>query len=148
MSEVHYQPEDFPAITPYLVLTDAPKCIEFLKQAFDATVDMIFEMPDGTIGHAELTIADSKLFLADATEQWKPMPTCLHFYVPNVDESYHRAVEVGGESLQEPADQFYGERSAHLKDPTGNIWHLSTRIEILSEEEMKKRAEELFGDPT
>ena len=50
----------------------------------------------------------------------------------------------GGESLQEPVDQFYGDRKAGIKDPDGKQWWIATRIEDLSPEELEKRAQAFY----
>jgi len=42
----------------------------------------------------------------------------------------------------EPADQFYGDRNAGVKDPVGNFCWIATHKEDLSSEELGKCAEE------
>ena len=100
--------------------------------------------PDGKVGHAEITIGDSVVMLADAStsDQGVHMPGVLNVYVENVDEAYAKALAAGGTSLREPEVQFYGDRSAGVKDPVGNHWWLATHVEDVSPEEMAKRAEE------
>jgi uncharacterized glyoxalase superfamily protein PhnB len=44
--------------------------------------------------------------------------------------------------VQEPADMFYGDRSAGVKDPAGNTWMIATRQENLTPEELAERAKE------
>ena len=62
------------AITPHLVVKGAAEAIEFYKQAFGAEElsRMPFPGKNGTtkLGHAELKIGDSKLFLADEFPQY------------------------------------------------------------------------------
>src|SRR5216117_4018324 len=62
-----------------------------------------------------------------------------HLYVDDVDAAYERAVKAGGESLREPQGQFYGDRSAGIKDRFGNQWWLATHVEDVSMEEMQRR---------
>src|SRR5206468_1707240 len=62
-----------------------------------------------------------------------------HLYVDDVDAAYDRALQAGGESLREPQDQFYGDRSAGIKDRFGNQWWLATHVEDVSMEEMQRR---------
>jgi uncharacterized glyoxalase superfamily protein PhnB len=64
----------------------------------------------------------------------------LYLYVPNVDAAYQRALKAGATSVMEPADQFYGDRSAGVKDAVGNQWFLGTHIEDVSPAELQKRA--------
>ena len=66
----------------------------------------------------------------------------LYLYVPNTDATYARALAAGATSVQEPADMFYGDRSAGVKDPAGNTWMIATRQENLTPEELVERAKE------
>ena len=111
-------------ITPYLTVERAEDLVEFVKQAFGAVE--VFRATGSAGGlHAEVTIGDSRLMIGGmpgVTES----PTALHLYVPDADAVYRRAMEAGGTSLEEPVDQFYGDREAGVKDPTGNVWWIAT----------------------
>ena len=138
-------PEGYHTATPYLVIKGADKTIEFLKKAFGAVPSFEPMMsPDGKIMHADLKIGDSHVMLGEASEQHPAMPAMVHLYVPNVDAVYQRAVAAGGTSAMEPADLFYGDRGASVKDPSGNHWHIATHIEDVSMPELKKRAEAMY----
>jgi uncharacterized glyoxalase superfamily protein PhnB len=54
------------------------------------------------------------------------MPTTLHLYVPDTDSVYDQALRAGATSIQPPADQPYGDRSAGVTDPFGNRWFIAT----------------------
>jgi PhnB protein len=54
--------------------------------------------------------------------------------------TYRRALQAGATSLIEPADSFYGDRNAGVKDPVGNLWWIATRTEDLSPQELARRA--------
>lgn len=56
------------------------------------------------------------------------MPTRFYLYVPDVDATYHRALQAGAISISEPADQPYGDRLAGVADPFGNQWYIATQI--------------------
>ncbi len=133
-------PDGYHSVTPYLVVQGVPKLIEFLKQAFDAREGLRMAEPDGSVRHAEVTIGDSPVMMGEANGDWKPMPAMMHLYVNNCDATYERALQAGATSLQEPADQFYGDRSAGVRDPSGNQWWVVTHIEDVPPEEMKRRA--------
>lgn len=144
MSSPSYKPEGFHTVTPYFVAPDAAKLIEFAKAVFDA--EEIYRMPGPGgqgIVHAEFRVGDSVLETADSTDQWPPMPMNLHVYVPDVDAVYEKAVAAEADVVMEPTDQFYGERSASIRDPAGNLWHIATKTEHLSAEEIQKRAADL-----
>ena len=139
MSRVNYKPEGFHCVTPYLTVQGAAKLLDFLKQAFGA--EEIGRYPaSGRIAHACVKIGDSMVEMSDCTDEWPATACSLHFYVPDVDAVYRRSLKAGGVSLREPADQFYGERSAGVRDVCGNNWFIGTRIEALSKEEIDKRA--------
>jgi PhnB protein len=127
MSEVRV-PEGLQVVTPYLVVNGAQRLIEFLQQAFDATVRMTVPRPDDAtqIMHAEVRIGDSTIELADANEEWSDRRFELHLYVPDADAVYARAVAAGARSLHAPMDQPYGDRESGIEDPFGNYWYIAT----------------------
>ena len=94
---------------------------------------------DGSIHHAEIKIGDSIVMMGEPAEPAKARPSTLYLYVPDVDAAYKAAL-AGGKSLMEPADEFYGDRSGGVEDPSGNQWYVATRIADVSPEEMQKRA--------
>jgi PhnB protein len=135
-------PEGHHTVTPYLVVRGAAKTIDFAKKAFGA--EELFDAmknPDGTIMHAEFKIGDSVVMISEATDQHPAMQSMLHLYVPDIDAKYQRAIAAGGKSVTEPADQFYGDRSGGVKDPSGVMWHIATHKEDVAPAELKKRAE-------
>lgn len=134
-------PDGYNTATPYLVVEGASKLIDFLKQAFMATEIYRMTRPDGKVGHAEVKIGDSVIMLGDMGGKWKSMPSSIYLYVLNIDATYRQALEAGAISLMEPADQFYGDRSAGVRDPFGNHWFIATHIEDVSAEELTRREE-------
>lgn len=111
-------------ITPYLTVKRAEQLVEFVKQVFGA--NEVFRTIGSAGGlHAEVTIGDSKLMIG-GYETVEEMPMALHLYVPDADAVYQRAIAAGATSLAEPVDQFYGDREAGVKDPTGNFWWIAT----------------------
>jgi len=127
-------------VTPYLIVRDARALIEFVERAFAGEVVRRWDMPDGTVRHAEIQIGDSRIMLADAGEQWPPMPAMVHLYVDDVDAVHRRALAAGATSIQEPEDMPYGDRSGGVRDVCGNLWWLATRVEDLTDEEIVQRA--------
>src|SRR5262245_11295883 len=139
-------------VTPYLCFKGAAKAIEFYKQAFGARELMRFTDPvdpAGRIGHAEIEIAGSKLFIADeypeygvlSAESMGGSPITIHLYVEDVDAVAEQAVAAGAKVLWPVKDQFYGDRSGRLVDPFGYQWLVATHKEDISFDEMKKRLE-------
>lgn len=134
-------PEGYHTITPCLIVEGANKLIEFVENTFEGKVSTKMQNDNGIIAHAELKIGDSMLMLAEATEEWKATKTLLYLYVENADATFQKALDAGATSVKEPADQFYGDRSATVKDAFGNLWSIATHIEDVADEEVRKRAE-------
>jgi PhnB protein len=118
--------KDFRSVTPHLYATRPVDLIEFLKHAFGGEETYRAEMPDGSIPHAQVRIGDSVVALAGGHGPYTPMPTTLHLYVPDTDSVYDQALRAGATSIQPPADQPYGDRSAGVTDPFGNRWFIAT----------------------
>ena len=121
-------PDGYHTITPYIVVKDAAGLIDFMVRAFGGKERMRMDGEDGAIMHDEVEIGDSVVMIGGASVELPPKTAMLHLYVPDVDAAYRRAVEVGGESTREPADQKYGDRSAGVRDSWGNEWWLATHI--------------------
>ena len=122
-------PEGLHTVNSYLHPVGADKLIDFLKQAFEAEdVELYRAEAGGPVTHAKVRLGDTILEMAEAHGSYEPMPTALHFYVPDVDAVYHRALKAGATSIGGPVDQPYGERGAGVKDPAGNSWFLATPL--------------------
>jgi len=139
-TKVRTMPQGFHTVTPYLIVEGAARLIDFLTSAFGAKEIERMSRPDGKIAHAEVKIGDSVIMMGDAGGQWKPMPGSVYLYVKDTDAAYKRALQAGATSLMEPADQFYGDRNAGVRDPLGDIWWIATHKEDVSPEEIMKRA--------
>ena len=126
MNNNHFTRPGFHTVTPYLIVRNAPRLIDFLVEVFGAQELRRDLHADGSIMNAELRIGSSIVELAEAREEWPPFPAALHVYLPDTDAVYDKALAAGADSLYAPADMPYGERSAGIKDPCGNHWFLAT----------------------
>jgi len=150
MSQVHYIPEGYHSVTPYLIIKGAAKAIEYYKNVFGATEVQRMEGPDGRVGHAELQIGDSRIMLADeypemgyrSAESIGGSPVSLYVYLPDCDKVVEKAAAEGAKILKPVADQFYGDRSGFIQDPFGHFWGVATHTEDVSAEEIEKRAKQ------
>ena len=102
-------PDGYNTLTPYLIVSDGAGAIAFYAKAFGATERMRLDAPGGRIGHAELTIGDFVIMLADelrehgravAVERSAGRRSGCTSYVPDVDAVIARAVAAGGKLLQ------------------------------------------------
>ena len=138
-SKIAYQPENYQTVIPYIHATNAAKLIAFIKDVFEAREIALYSRPDGSVGHAAFRIGDSVLQLADAGPEWPAMACALQVYVPDADAAYARALTAGATSLTPPTTQFYGDRTANVRDACGNNWYIATQLEAISKEEIDKR---------
>jgi PhnB protein len=144
-------PEHLHTVTPRLVVNDGAAALDFYVRAFGAEqIGERFSGPEGELIHAEITIGDSVVMITeDAGDaaparapdgQEGPVTAIMATYWEDVDAVWERAVKAGAEVIFPLEDQFYGERGGRLRDPFGQQWMLSKRIELLSHEEMVRRA--------
>jgi len=138
-------PDGFGTVTPYLVVDGLADVTDFLKRAFDAREIDRMTQPGGRIMHAEVKIGDSMIMMGEPTGESQARPSNLYVYVPDVDATYRCAIEAGGKSLGEPRDQFYGDRSGGVQDPSGNSWWIATHKEDVSRDEILRRAQHAHG---
>ncbi len=134
-------PDRYHTVTPYLLVAGAARLIDFLKSAFDAKECYRANRPDGGVMHAEITIGDSVIMMGEPMGEFQPMPCMVHLYVEDADAVYKQALKAGATTVQEPADQFYGDRSAGVKDMFGNLWWIATHKEDVAPEELERRAQ-------
>jgi PhnB protein len=143
-------PDGYHTINVYLSIKGAARALEFYKRAFGAQEVYRLDMPDGRVGHAELQIGDGRLMLADempempdivvrSPESLRGTSAGLLLYVPDVDAAFKRAIEAGAVVRRPVTDQFYGDRSGTVADPFGHVWTLSTHVEDVSPEEIRRR---------
>lgn len=135
-------PEGYQTITPYLIVHRPEDLIKFLEDAFGAEEKVRFTTSKGSIAHSEVALGDSLIMIGEANASNPATPSNINVYVKDVDATFEKAVKAGGSSVSDPADKVYGERTGVVKDSTGNQWWISTQIEKLSIDEIKKRTAE------
>lgn len=138
-------PKGYHTITPYLVVEDADKQIEFMQAAFGATVREAVRNKEGQVMHGEVKIGDS-VVMVGRKQDAEQSATMLYVYVENTDDVYQQALTAGAVSLMEPKDQFYGDRNAGVADPFGNKWWIATHVEDLTSEELEQRAQDFHAN--
>jgi PhnB protein len=136
-----YEAESYHTVTPYLVVMDVPGLIEFLKKTFDAEKREHLAKPDGGVMHAEVQIGDSVVMMGEPSDESGVIPALLYLYVEDADSTYRKAIDAGAVSVREPADQFYGDRTAVVKDNFGNQWWFATHRVDVPSEELQRRAD-------
>jgi PhnB protein len=119
----------FPTITPYLVAQNADSLIDFIKKTF-AAEELSRDVGSAGGYHCELRVEDSTLMIGGGAPKlaWKgdSWLGSFHIYVRDCDATYKLALQAGAKSLHAPADQPWGERTAHVIDSEGNRWYIAT----------------------
>ena len=142
-------PEGYHSISPALTCKDAARAIEFYKQAFGATEMNRMDGPGGSVGHAELRIGNSVIFVSDEFPGMSAAPTptttpssYLFLYTEDVDGTFHRAVAAGATVSMPVMDMFWGDRYGKVTDPFGHSWGIATHVEDVAPEEIVRRGAE------
>lgn len=134
-------PKGMNSVSPYLVVADGAKQIEFLQRAFAGVVEHRSDLPNGTLMHAQVRIGDTVVMLGQARPPMQPIPAMVHVYVADADATFAAALAAGGTAVQPVADQFYGDRSGGVSDSNGNTWWIATHIRDVTEAEMARHME-------
>jgi uncharacterized glyoxalase superfamily protein PhnB len=148
-----YMPPGFHSLGVHLMVKGASAYSDFLKRAFNAVEIRRSPGPGGKLMHCQVKIGDSVLLFADDFSEemhQEPFaqgrhPFVLNLYVPDADATWKQAVEAGCEVQFPLADQFWGDRYGHVKDPFGFVWAIATHKEELTHEEVDERQKQAFG---
>lgn len=145
MSERATVPKGYSRIDPWVISRDTDAEIQFMRRVFGAQErgTRVFN-PDGSIGHAEVEVADSVVMMFDAKPGWSDLPAHLRVYVGDVQVTIQDAVAAGARVVTRPTELAFGERVARVRDPQGHLWWIHQRVEELDPEEMGRR----FADPS
>jgi len=125
-----HKPEAYSTVSPYLIVNGAGATIDFLKAVFDAVELRRFPDESGRIRHAEVRLDDTVIMLADPVPpQWPAMPSNVHVYVKDVDDTYRKALAAGAESVQAPLKKQDEDKRGGVRDAGGTTWWIATKVE-------------------
>ena len=125
----NYKPSAYNSVSPYLVVQEAQRMVDFLKDLFGATVLRRYDHPDGTVLHLEVRLDDSVIMIADSNEKYPPNQHLLHVYVPDVDATFEKALQLGCTEIQKPKEQEGDpDRRGIFQDFSGNTWAIGTQV--------------------
>ncbi len=138
-------PDNYTAVTPWIISPSSAKLIEFLTAAFDAE-----EVPnsrilnsEGIIIHVVIKIGDAPVMLFDSGTNWGSTPAFLNLYVDDVEKIYQRSIKLGATSVTDITELWFGEKVCRILDPFGNLWWINQRVEEIDftqPGEVEKRA--------
>lgn len=140
-------PEGASVVIPRLVCRDPAAAIAFCVETFEAADLGGRPGPDGTVAHALLTIGPAMIMIE---REWPNIPSraprpdgsspvVVFVYVNDVDRTVERAIAAGAQVLMPAQNQFWGDRTAWIMDPSGHVWTIATRIEETTEQQRKDR---------
>jgi PhnB protein len=139
---------------PYLSITGATRAVRFFSHVFGVDPHMVLHMPDGRVMHCEFRVGDARFFLSEELPEHggTPSPTglgattvAIHVYVDDCDAIVEAMKRNGATVLAQPADMFWGERFARVRDPFGHEWGLTTRLRTMSPVEIQAAAAQVFA---
>jgi uncharacterized glyoxalase superfamily protein PhnB len=123
-----FKPSSYNSVSPYFVVDGAQRFIDFLKEVFDAKELRRYDLPEGSIMHAEVMIDDSVLMIADSNEKYPPHQLMVHVYVADARATYRKAIEAGSEGVEEPVQKENDpDLRGSFKDFAGNFWSIGTQ---------------------
>jgi len=136
-----------------LTVKNTAEALDFYSKAFGAEELYRIPTPDGDIAQAEFKIGNTTFFISGESAEWHAYAmaegtmasSLLVILTDCTNDSFKRASEAGAEELSEPQDQFWGMRTAIVKDPFGYRWSFREVFEELSLEEIMGRAEKIFS---
>lgn len=132
------RPPGAPWISPYVIVKDIDKAVNFYVKAFQFEKLNVVAGEDNTSWHAELRYVDHLIMFGKAGaydgktkaphDSGVECPINLYLYCENIDEFHQHAVKAGAKSLSAPEDTFWGDRMCRLQDPDGYIWCFATYL--------------------
>jgi uncharacterized glyoxalase superfamily protein PhnB len=142
-----YDPTSRPACIPALSYQDPKKALDWLQEAFGFEIEMVIEDDAGNPVHSELRFGNGVVMVGAEWNEDTRSPASVgrkctqtvHIHMSeNVDQHCERARKAGAEILQEPATQFYGDRTYRARDPEGHIWTFGQTVQVMSPAEWDK----------
>jgi len=137
----------YPTFVPSVHYQDPKGALAWLERAFGLETRMLLEGPDGDdrMIHSEMSFGDGVIFVGGEWADWVKSPRSvggcctqmIHVKLEQgIDEHCARARSEGAVILQEPDDQFYGDRTYRALDPEGHAWTFSQTVRDMSLDEV------------
>ncbi|MEQ8859699.1 MAG: VOC family protein [Pseudomonadales bacterium] len=136
-----------PNLTSALVYRDPKAALAWLEQAFGFEVFMLIEDADGNLAHSEMRFGNAAVMVGSEWSENHASPAglggrntqTLHISIDgDVDAHCERARQAGAVILEEPATQFYGDRTYRCRDPEGHIWTVAQTVAEVTREQAER----------
>jgi uncharacterized glyoxalase superfamily protein PhnB len=127
-----------------LFYQDPKAALAWLEKAFGFELAMLIEDGDGALAHSQMTYGDGVVMIG---QEWsadhkspksvggKNTQTVGIHIETDIEAHFQRAKAAGAVIDQEPATQFYGDRTYRCRDPEGHIWTISQTVQPVTREE-------------
>lgn len=140
----HYRPKGLSSAVSYV---DPKAAYRWLEEAFGFEPMMVLTDADGNLAHSEMGYGDSTVMIGSewsgeqSGEHKSPKSVggrntqSVHVQLAegeDVDAHCARARKAGAAIIQEPATQFYGDRTYRARDPEGHIWTFSVTVKKMT----------------
>jgi uncharacterized glyoxalase superfamily protein PhnB len=128
------QPENTQRITPYLYYEDVGGALDWLSRAFGFREHTRMSGPDGSVAHGAVQLGDAVIMMGHPGPDYTNpkrlghVTQSLYVVVDDVDKHYEQAKQVGAKIIEEPKDQFYGDRRYGAEDPEGHHWYFAQHL--------------------
>jgi PhnB protein len=144
-------PDTSPRVIPTLICPDVESEVGFCQRVLGAEVVVRRPGPDGNTVHAALALGDARVILQAEFPQLASRaprgdgssPVVVLVYVENVDRAVGDAAALGGSVLLPAQNQFWGDRTARVMDPSGHVWTLASRVEDTIEDQRRERWDDI-----
>jgi uncharacterized glyoxalase superfamily protein PhnB len=138
------------SLTPYLYYADVDAALGFLSKAFGfKQTGMKMKGPDGKTNHAAMKLTGGEIFMLGYPgpkyknpKQLGNVTQGLYITIDDVDKHFLRASKAGAKIIDEPADQFYGDRRYSAADPEGHHWYFAQPVRKVSAKQTKRDMDE------
>ena len=134
-----------PTFSSRIAYKDLKSAIEWLEKAFAFTTTTRATGADGNVVYAEMRFGSGVIQIGSEWENIKApssvaganTQTITIHLKEGIDQHCERARAAGGKILQEPKDQFHGDRTYRVMDPEGHVWAISQKLREVTVEEME-----------
>lgn len=135
------------SLTSAICYKNAKAALDWLEKAFGFEVYMVVTDAKGEIGHSEMRFGDSRVMIGNEWSADHKSPQSLngkntqtvHVHLSeDINKHCERARRAGAIIVQEPSDQFYGDRTYRARDHEGHIWTFGQTVRTVSIEDMEK----------
>lgn len=140
-------PSHRPTLSTSVCYRDPWAALEWLEKAFGFERAMVITGQDGSLAHSEMRFGDSVIYVGAPWADFTASPAAvagkntqmIHIQLrEGIDAHCARARAAGAVILQEPADQFYGDRTYRARDPEGHVWTVAQTVRQVSRAEAER----------